>query len=148
MIRKASNGAEETYEVINPIFHEQFGGIPANYEIEVKKLGIPEAKQHIQSITYNVSGAGARVNHQSVDNSVNTTVLDSTVAGGLSTIREEIERSGLPKAEIEAALEVVDELKQQFEAGKPRKSIVSALIGALPSIAGITKAAGAIMAAI
>lgn len=148
MIRKASNGAEDTYEVIDPVFHEQFGGIPANYQIDVRKLGIPEAKQHVQSITYNVSGPGARVNHQSVDNSINTVTMDSQIEGSLTTIREEIERSGLPQEEVKAALEVVEELKQQIEAGKPRKSIVSALLGALPNIASITKAVGVIAAAI
>lgn len=148
LIRKASNGAEDTFEVIDPVFNEKFRGIPANYQIDVKKLGVPEAKQQVHSIVYNVTGAGARVNHQSVDNSVNTITLDSQIQGSLNTIHEEIERSGLPRAEIESALEVVAELKQQFESGKPRKTIVSALLGALPSIATITKAVGAIAAAV
>ena len=148
LIRKASNGAEDTYEVIDPVFHEQFGGIPANYQIDVRKLGVPEAKHQVHSIVYNVSGAGARVNHQSVDHSVNTITLNSDIEGSLKTIREEVERSGLAQAEINSALEVVDELKQQFESGTPRKTIVSSLLGALPSIATITKAVGTIAAAV
>lgn len=35
LIRNASNGAEETYEVIDPGFHEAFHSIPAGYQIEV-----------------------------------------------------------------------------------------------------------------
>ena len=146
MIRRASNGAEDTYQVIDPVFHEQFGGIPANYQIEVRKLGVPEAKQHVQSITYNVSGPGARVNHQSADHSINTIAVDSRIEGDLNNIREEIGKSGLPQEKIKEALEVVEELKQQFESGKPKKSVVSALLGALPSVAGITKSVAAIAA--
>ncbi|HDS1682388.1 TPA: hypothetical protein QEM39_003973 [Pseudomonas putida] len=148
LIRRASNGAEETYEVIDPGFHEKFGSIPASYQIEVRKLGLPEAQKHVQSIVYNVSGAGARVNHHSVDNSINTITLDSQIQGSLNTIREELRRSELPQQEMEQALEIVGEVQQQLESGSPRKTIVSALLGALPSIAAITKAAGVIVSAL
>ncbi|KPB78016.1 Uncharacterized protein AC507_1036 [Pseudomonas syringae pv. maculicola] len=43
---------------------------------------------------------------------------------------------------------MVEELQQQFESGKPRKTVVSALLGALPSIATITTAIGTIAAAV
>ena len=69
--RKMSNGGEETYEVIDPGFHEKFHGIPAGYQMDVRKLGIPEAKSAIQNITYNVTGHNARINQNSVDQSVN-----------------------------------------------------------------------------
>ncbi len=58
--RKMSNGGQETYEVIDPGFHEKFYAIPAGYEMDVKKLGLPEAKEAIQSTTYNVNGSNAR----------------------------------------------------------------------------------------
>ena len=51
--RKMSNGAEVTYKVIDPGFHEGFHSIPAGYDMKCKKLGIPEAKKAIQNITYN-----------------------------------------------------------------------------------------------
>ena len=41
--RNMSNGGEETYEVIDPGFHEDQGGIPACYQMTHKKLGMPEA---------------------------------------------------------------------------------------------------------
>lgn len=148
LIRTASNGIQETYEVIDPVFHEKFHSIPANYQIQVRKLGVPEAKSEVQSITYNVTGAGSRVNHNSTDNSVNTIMLNSEVQGSLDTIREEIEKANLPAQQRDQALDVVQELKEQFYSGKPKKTIVSALLGALPSIATITKAVGAIAAAV
>ena len=45
--RKMSNGGEETYEVIDPGFHEKFHSIPAGYQMVMRKLGIPEAKNAI-----------------------------------------------------------------------------------------------------
>ncbi|NTV47510.1 MAG: hypothetical protein HGB11_13550 [Chlorobiales bacterium] len=41
IVRKMSNGAEETYRVIDPEFHEAFHGIPAGYQMDVQKLGLP-----------------------------------------------------------------------------------------------------------
>jgi hypothetical protein len=54
--RKMSNGGEEIFEVIDPGFHEKFHGIPAGYQMDVRKLGLPEAEKAVQSITYNISG--------------------------------------------------------------------------------------------
>lgn len=51
--RTMSNGGNETFKVIDPGFHEGVHGIPAHYQMKVQKLGIPEAKKAIQSITYN-----------------------------------------------------------------------------------------------
>lgn len=39
--RSMSNGAEETYKVIDPCFHEKFHSIPAGYQMDVIKLGLP-----------------------------------------------------------------------------------------------------------
>lgn len=71
ILRTTSNGLEETYLVINPNFYENFHAIPAHYELEVKKLGIPEANKAIQNITYNITGNNNRLNQNSLDNSNN-----------------------------------------------------------------------------
>src|SRR5262252_7666344 len=57
ILRRMSNGAQETYEVIDPGFYESLGSIAANYQMQVKKLGTPEANRAVQSITYNISGS-------------------------------------------------------------------------------------------
>ena len=84
--RKMSNGAEETYEVIDPGFHEEFHGIPARYKMDVRKLGVPEAKSAIHSVTYNVTGNNARINQNSVDQSVNVVRWTSDVAENLEAL--------------------------------------------------------------
>lgn len=76
--RFASNGAEDTYEVIDPGFHEKLGSIRAGYQMVVQKLGLPEAKSAVQNITYNVSGTNTRVNINSVDSSVNIVKTENT----------------------------------------------------------------------
>jgi len=51
--RKMSNGGEETYEVIDPGFYERHGSITAHYQMDVKKLGLSEAKtitRHVDSL--------------------------------------------------------------------------------------------------
>lgn len=62
----------------------------------VEKLGLPEAKKAIQSITYNVSGNNARVNHQSVDNSTNVVMVDGAVQEQLAAFRREVQALNVP----------------------------------------------------
>ena len=106
--RKMSNGAEETYEVIDPGFHEEFHGIPARYQMDVRKLGVPEAKGAIHRVTYNVTGNNARINQNSVDQSVNVVQLSSDVAENLEALRQEICRLIGEASRRSEALEVVD----------------------------------------
>jgi hypothetical protein len=136
--RRMSNGAEETYRVIDPGFYEAFGGIPANYQIEVQKLGIPEAKHAVQSITYNITGNNARINQNSVDNSTNVVNLDAHAMHHIAALRSEIDRLLLPDEEKAAAHEVISTVEEQLKSGKPNKSVVTALLSSLPQVANIT----------
>lgn len=109
--RKMSNGGEETYEVIDPGFHESIGGIEAHYQMTHRKLGLPEAKAAVQSITYNISGPNARVNNQSIDNSTNIANINPDVSEHLSMLRQEVNRL-LTAQEQQSALEVIDAMKK------------------------------------
>lgn len=134
--RKMSNGGKETYEVIDPGFHERFGSIEAHYQMTHRKLGLPEAKAAVQSITYHISGPNARVNNSSTDNSVNTVNVNPDVAEHISMLRKEIGRL-LPDQEQKPVLEVVDAIESQFESGAPSKVVVKTLLSALPSAGSI-----------
>ena len=136
--RKMSNGGEETFKVIDPGFHESFASIPAHYQMKVHKLGVPEAKKEIQSITYNISGANARVNSHSVDNSINTINIDPNVLVELSKLRDEIKSFVANSNEQTDALDLVDTIELQFASRTPNKSVVKALIAALPSLGNIS----------
>ncbi len=134
--RKMSNGAEETFEVIDPGFYEKFQGIPAHYQMDVRKLGIPEAKKVVQSITYNITGPNARMNQNSVDSSVNIVSINPEVSEHLNAIRSEIDRM-VQESEKKEAHEVVNAIEGQFESGTPSKTVVSTLLKGLPSVGNI-----------
>lgn len=140
--RSMSNGAEETYKVINPGFHERFHSIPAGYQMDVIKLGLPEAevavqKAAVQHITYNISGVNNRFNQNSIDNSVNIVNSNSEIQENISALRDEIDRLNLSKEEQLASYEVIDAVETQFEGGKPSKAIVRMLLNGLPNAGSI-----------
>ena len=47
--RRMSNGAVETFEVIDPGFNEAFHGIEAHYQMSVRKLGLGLRSQHLSN---------------------------------------------------------------------------------------------------
>lgn len=145
IIRRMSNGAEETYRVIDPGFHERFHSIPAHYQMDVQKLGIPEAKKAVQHITYNISGNNARVNQNSVDNSINVVKIDTKAAEYIDELRKEISRSNLSTSEKQDAIEIIDDVDEAFRSGNPKKSVVSALLKSLPQAANVATIVSAII---
>lgn len=145
LLRTMSNGAEETYRVIDPGFYEAFHGIPSNYQMEVQKLGVPEAKQAVQTINFNITGHNARINQNSVDNSTNVVQVDSAALQNLEALRAEINRLQISEKDRFSAIEVVDSVEEQFKSGNPKKSVVSALLNSLPHVANITSIVAAIV---
>ena len=135
--RKMSNGGEETYEVIDPGFHEKLHSIPAGYQMVVRKLGIPEAKSAIQSVTFNVTGNNARINQNSVDQSTNVVQMSSDVAENIEALRNEIIRTIEEESRRTEALEVLDAIEQEFKSGSPKRSVVGALVQGLPATGAI-----------
>ena len=130
--RVMSNGGVETFRVIDPGFYESFQGIPAHYQMKVTKLGLPETEKAIQSITYNISGANARVNNNSIDNSINTANISSDISEHILMLRQEIQRLITVGKEQNEALELVDAIEGQFKSGSPSKAVLKTLISALP----------------
>ena len=66
LLRKLSNGMEELYKVINPVYYNGFESMPPHYELEVSKIGLDDDKQNS---TYNINAN--KVNINSIDNSYN-----------------------------------------------------------------------------
>lgn len=144
ILRRMSNGAKETYRVIDPGFHEDFHQIKAHYQMDVHKLGMPEAKSAVQNITYNVSGNNTRINQNSVDNSTNVVHIDNRALQHIEALRQELKQVDLPESDRAAAFEIVDEVEEAFRSGKPKKTIVSALLSSLPNVANIATIVSAI----
>lgn len=104
-----------------------------------------EPSKAVGNVIYNMIGINARVNHNSTDNSVNTTTISADVINKTQLLRNEIQNSPLTDVEKAEAIEVVDALDEQFEGGKPKKSIVKALIASLPAIESVTTIGNAIV---
>jgi hypothetical protein len=146
ILRSMSNGGEETFVVLDPGFHEGLGPIPAGYRAKVRKLGLPEAKNAVQSITYHVTGSNARINNHSVDNSTNL-VYDNggEVARLLSELRSAVNVARLPPADRSEALEIIEGVESQFAGGNPKRSVVRAMLNALPDVATVATAIGTLV---
>lgn len=144
VIRRMSNGAEETYRVIDPCFYEAFHGIKAHYQMRVQKLGLPEAKTAVQSIAYHISGNNNRINQNSTDNSSNSVHIDARVSQYIEALRKEIDSLPITSAEKTNAHETVDEIEDSFLSGNPKRVVVSALLKSLPHLANISSIAASI----
>ncbi|MCL6334321.1 hypothetical protein EXT66_13525 [Pectobacterium carotovorum subsp. carotovorum] len=135
--RRMSNGGEETYEVIDPGFHERHGSIAAGYQMTHKKLGLPEADKYVKNIVYNISGTNSRVNNHSVDNSINIENLNPDVSEYIARLRSEIEVVINNPKEKQEAIEIVDAIEGQFLSDNPSKAVVKSLLASLPTISSI-----------
>ena len=135
--RKMSNGAEETFRVLDPGFHEKFHSIPAGYQMRVVKLGVPEAAKAMQNITYNITGHNARINQNSVDNSTNVVSVNPDVVELLAALRSEISRMDLSPEQMRSASELLDTAEAQIQGGEPSKPVLSAVLKALPHAANV-----------
>ncbi len=147
LVRKLSNGAEETYQVVDPKYYETTpGSTGPHYQLKVKKLGVPEAAAAVQHIVYNVSGNNSRVNVGSVDNSTNVIRVDEGVSAQIEILRAEVSSLGLTLEQQAESIEVLESVVDQFKSGKPKRSVVMALLNALPQAATIATATAKIAA--
>ena len=117
--RKMSNGGEEIYEVIDPGFHEQFGGIPAGYQMTHKKLGLPEAKRAIQNITVTIHGDNS--GNMQVGN--NNTMNISEFNQKFTQLIQEIENSSIGNKS-----QIIQELNEKKEDKTTLQSSLGSLL--------------------
>ena len=132
--RNMSNGGVETFEVIDPGFVESIMDFEAHYQMRVRKMGIPEAEKAVRNITYNISGANARVNNHSVDNSINNATISPEVPNLIASLRLELSKLGLSSQERVEFDEVVDEIESQLSTQAPKKTVIKSLLAALPHV--------------
>ena len=140
ILRNMPNGEIERFEVIDPGFSEGLGGgggIPPHYRLSVRKLGLPETpKTENSSITYNITGDNARINQDSVDNSIYI-ANSHVVIDKIADLRKELQTIDLGADDKKSAYEVIDAIEKLFQAGKPQKSVVEALLNALPKLGSV-----------
>lgn len=135
IVRTLSNGGMEEYQVIDPCFYEEFAGEPSHYQIKVKKIGVPEPFNRISTVTtININGDSARVNNNSIDNSIN--IFNSNELhqelGRLITKLEQLEDDC--KDEISS---LILGLKEEQRKEKPNKKMIELFLQGLPLISPI-----------
>jgi hypothetical protein len=104
--RRILSGAEETFEVIDPVFY-QHGIFPAHYQVKVRRKGTFPSGQGGNYV--HVSGQNVRVNIGSHDQSTNIATQGDVfgdIAAALSGAVKNAE-------ELNEILSVVDEMKRQ-----------------------------------
>jgi hypothetical protein len=69
VIRTTPAGVEEVFIVEDPGFHQGLGGIPAGYQMRVRRADA--AAPRSSHVIYNITGPNARFNIHSVDSSTN-----------------------------------------------------------------------------
>lgn len=147
IVRKMSNGGKEKYLVVEPNFYEGDGTFEAHYQMTVRRAELADkAPAPGHTLNINMSGHGSRVNFQSTDNSVNTVYVNSQVSQHLDNLRTEIRKSDLSTEDKDEALEIVDQVEQNAQSAKPKKTIVAALLGALPDVAKFATSISSILA--
>lgn len=85
------------------------------------------------------------MNVSSVDNSTNIANVNEGVGEQIEALRKEIASLGLLPTEQAEALEVLD-TEEQFAQGKPKRSVVMALLDSLPKVATVAVAVAKIAA--
>jgi hypothetical protein len=106
--RTIPSGVEETFEVIDPVYHEGFHGIPAHYLVKVRKKGtFPVGRGGYYSVR--VTGPNARVNIGSRDQSTNIAAEGDVFENVGATLRGVVKDSD----DLRVLLTAVDEMKRQ-----------------------------------
>lgn len=111
MRRQLPNGADETYEVVDPKFVQETFGIPGHFQVEVQKKGLFPHRSG-GNYTISVNGPNSRVNIGSTDNSTNVNVDQSVISKVRQAVRDSVEDN----QEREALLTALDEMETAKDA--------------------------------
>lgn len=142
MRRGLPNGTDETFEVVDPQFYEKMHGIPAHFQVKVRRKGT-FAHNTGGHLNITISGPNARLNLGSTDNSTNI-VGDSTVLGDIRTAVNAAVSDPVEQGKLLSAIDQLDQAHgtNGFVAAYKRFMEVAAdhmgVIGPfLPALAGL-----------
>jgi hypothetical protein len=113
--RRTPAGIEEVFLVEDPGLHGAFHGMPAAYQMRVRRADALRPSRGSGAVIYNVTGANARFNINSVDSSTN--VVNEAPAELFRALREAIQSNIQSQAERDELLAKAVDLEQ--ETGKP-----------------------------
>ena len=134
--RQTSNGVTERYVVEEAEFYEQFHGIPAQYQLHVRKqTRLPKLKRESSSSEsgIHVHGDHNRVLVNSTDESTNV-VEKHTVTQTLDLLAREIEDGMDAGKELDDAKEILQLVRELVDQNRARPSVVEKLLKLLPVV--------------
>lgn len=145
LIRKLSNGLEESYIIIDRGYYEKFGSIDAHYQCDVQKESSRQYKEWASNVTNHFYGPNSRVNIGSTDNSSNiNNVNQSNVFDELrAVISESISSENDSKILIELVDRMeetqgtpgfIDKYKRFMDAAATHITVISPLLPALAQV--------------
>jgi hypothetical protein len=105
--RTLSNGREEVFTVVDPVFNEQFHTIPAHYQVVIQRKGAFPAKTG-GNYSFHLTGPNARVNLQSTDNSTNIAVGGDLFGNLSAALRAKVG----DEDKLQQLLSAVEEMKR------------------------------------
>lgn len=106
----------ETYTILDTGYHPTIGGIPANFQMKVRKeTAIRDERAASTVNTYNLHGANSRVNISSSDYSVNT--VNSSTTDLFADMRQVILTKIEAEQERAPIIEAINEMEQNV--GQP-----------------------------
>ncbi|XZG71745.1 hypothetical protein ACTSKR_07780 [Chitinibacteraceae bacterium HSL-7] len=138
--RHMSNGGVETYEVVDPGWHEELAGvIPAGYQMRVRKAGGNVSNQTAPTQTvYNLYGHNARVNNSSEDHSLNVVNGCQDDREALTTLigilHDALERNEIPRAVADELRAELNTLRAQESSPNPKWPVIKATAGSIKAV--------------
>jgi hypothetical protein len=139
--RSLPNGYDETYDVRDAVYHDGMGGIPSFYSIKTARKG--SYPKGTGGHYIHLTGANARVNLNSTDNSTNT-VVHGPVFGDLRAaihtgVADPLQREALTSAvaRLEAASAGADKLdaySKLIAAGANHMTLLAPFLPALAAL--------------
>lgn len=137
LIRKLSNGGEETYTVLDPRFSEGDERRERQYRLIVRKKGIiKERPSSSASAHYHIEGDHNRFNLNSTDNSVNIHYF-LPIQEQIEKLLDEIRKLNDEEYKKSEWIEIVEAIRNNAMSEKPSKTVIKTLLGALPPLASL-----------
>jgi hypothetical protein len=113
--RRTPAGIEEVFVVEDPGLHGGLEGMPATYQMRVRRADAVRASGRSGAVIYNITGPNARFNINSVDSSTN--VVNQAPAELFQALRDAIQSKIQSDAERDELLAKATDLER--ETGKP-----------------------------
>lgn len=137
LLRHLPNGLVEDFIVVNPVYYNGAGSIPATYQVVVRRSGEPAASS--QTVINHFTGNNARMYMNSTDNSVN--IIGTISKDELNNFLMQV-KQGLPALPQEKQTDIqncLSVLEEETASAEPSNSKIRSALTSIKTICeGVT----------